>query len=177
MIRLITFAIGAVLAILISYYFIKYAIKFFKWLFDKCKLIKPIKINWKYYSRKKVRLRKELHKVFMKGLEIGKKKILRQDNGVTIYQIELPNLSTISIKSASEKSNFIILKSGYENDEISTIEYISKSKAKNYIYYFKGEDNDVDELKRTVDDIIRESERINYTEKLEEIENFQQKMK
>lgn len=97
MIRLITFAIGAVLAILISYYFIKYAIKFFKWLFDKCKLIKPIKINWKYYSRKKVRLRKE--------------------------------------------------------------------------------DNDVDELKRTVDDIIRESERINYTEKLEEIENFQQKMK
>lgn len=195
MIRILMIALVAAMVIFLIYLSVKYIKRFFIWLGKNIKrfFIWIWKLNWSYFSRKRIRVRKQLDNVFRKGLLIGKKKVFPKkeinrdfnyDNEgfeptivyETKYQIEFPNLSTITISRLTDDKctkSFITLKSS----NIETTEYISNLKARRYVRHFMSKNtSDVENLKRTVKDIIKDSESIQYTEKLKEIENFQKDM-
>ena len=191
MVRIIVFLLVFGITVFILHTLFKYLriYKFFKWLGKKIQEIKIPKINWKYYSLKRIRTRKQLDKLFKMGLLKGTKKFypskesdrdFNYENDGTFhqtiiyevkYQIEFPNLSTINIIRISDgkhTKSLMSLKSG----DIITTEPISNFKAKRYINYFKVKDHSFEDLKRTVDDVIQESERATYLNKLQEIDAF-----
>jgi len=176
MIRIILIAIVFVVIVFLLYHIFKFSSKylsmFFKVIFKYIGvgLRKIIALDFAYFSPKRTKIRKELDELFLIGLKMGKLKteFQKYNDDEISYIIEYPNSSKLSVFTRYD-INFISLTSG----DYVTTEKIDRFKARRYKKHFEiKKKSEVEKLKTTISDVIHESEKVQYLEKLKEINEF-----